>query len=254
MVGAEPMYITAGFILEEGLHIHVLRKIVESMQQAAHEANIKIIAGDTKVVQKNKADGIYINTTGVGFIPPNVKIGGSLAKPGDRVILSGTIGDHGIAVLQARNELEFDSDIKSDVAPLNNMVRNLLKNCNGIHVLRDPTRGGLATSLIEIAIQSQICIEIEEQKIPISSPVHAACEMLGFDPLYIANEGKVIAIVDPKCEETALLAMRSSPYGVNAQTIGTVLDSPKNRVLLRTNIGTRRVLDMLSGELLPRIC
>jgi len=254
MVGADPKYITAGFILEEGLNTGLLRRVVDSMRQAAQEANVEIIAGDTKVVQKNKGDGIYINTTGIGFIPPDVKIGGSLAKPGDRVVLSGTIGDHGIAVLQARNELEFESDIKSDVAPLNKMVRSILKNCNGIHVLRDPTRGGLATSLIEIAIQSEICIEIDEESIPIAPPVKAACEMLGFDPLYIANEGKLIAIVDPGCEEKVIMAMRNSRYGENAQTIGTVLDSPPKRVLLKSNIGTRRVLDMLSGELLPRIC
>lgn len=254
MMGAIPMYITASFILEEGLNLAILKEIVDSMRLAAVEANVEIIAGDTKVVQKNKADGMYINTTGIGFISPDIQISGSKAKPGDRVIISGTIGDHGIAVLQARNELEFDSEIQSDIAPLNQMVRNLVESCVGIHVLRDPTRGGLATSLIEIAIQSGICIEIEEDKIPIAPPVCAACEMLGFDPMYIANEGKLIAIVDPECEEKALMAMRNSRYGINARSIGTVIDTPKNRVLLKTNLGTRRVLDMLSGELLPRIC
>ena len=254
MKGAIPEFITAGFILEEGLEMNILTRIVRSMRIAADEAKVKIIAGDTKVVQKGKADGIYINTSGVGFIYYPKPIGGSYAVPGDKIIISGSLGDHGIAVLQARNELNFETEILSDVAPLNALVKNLLNSCKAIHVLRDPTRGGLATSLVEISLQSKVGIEIIENKLPIKTPVRAACEMLGFDPMYIANEGKLIAIVDESDAERALLSMRKSPYGADAQIIGTVLDLPDNDVILKTSFGSTRVLDMLSGELLPRIC
>jgi hydrogenase expression/formation protein HypE len=254
MLGANPQYLTAGFILEEGLEFRVLERVVASMKAAAEEAGVEIIAGDTKVVQRGKADGIYINTAGIGIIPPGVHISGAQAQPGDVVLLSGPIGDHGIAVLAARGELGFETNVLSDVAPLNHLVSRLLAACPGVHVLRDPTRGGLGTTLNEIAQQSSICIEIEEQAIPVRPEVAAACEMLGFDPLYIANEGKLVAIVAAEQVEQALTAMHADHYGQAAVVIGRVLPSPSGRVLLKTNLGSRRVVDMLAGELLPRIC
>jgi hydrogenase expression/formation protein HypE len=254
MLGAEPRYLTAGFILEEGLEIELLTRVVESMRTAAQEANVQIIAGDTKVVQKGKADGLYINTTGIGLIPDNVNISGTLAQPGDIVIISGTIGDHGIAVLAARGELNFETQIKSDVAPLNDLVKTMLEISTAIHVLRDPTRGGLATSLNEIALQSNVGILINENDIPVKPAVSAACEMLGFDPLYVANEGKLIAIVAPKNADAILSEMRTHPLGVGSVIIGRVTAQSNPRVMLRTAYGTTRIVDMLSGEMLPRIC
>jgi hydrogenase expression/formation protein HypE len=254
MLGAEPRYLTAGFILEEGLEIELLTRVVESMRIAAQEANVQIVAGDTKVVQKGKADGLYINTTGIGLIPADVNISGTLAQPGDIVIISGTIGDHGIAVLAARGELNFETQIKSDVAPLNDLVKTMLEISTEIHVLRDPTRGGLATSLNEIALQSNVGILINENDIPVKPAVSAACEMLGFDPLYVANEGKLIAIVAQQNADAILSAMRTHPLGVDSAIIGQVTDQSNPRVMLRTAYGTTRIVDMLSGEMLPRIC
>jgi len=254
MLGANPLYLSAGFILEEGLEVDVLKKIISSMQAAASEAGIQIVAGDTKVVQKGKADGLFINTTGVGLIQPGLEIGGALARPGDVVILSGSIGDHGIAVLAARGELGFETDVHSDVAPLNHLVASILEVSDGVHVLRDPTRGGLATSLNEIAHQSGVCITIDEDSIPVKPAVLAVCEMLGFDPLYVANEGKLIAIVAQEDAETILSTMRKQPYGEGATIIGDVKESPQGRVLMKTRIGTTRIVDMLAGEMLPRIC
>lgn len=254
MMGAEPLYLTAGFILEEGLQIHLLEKIVESMRVAAKEAGVQIIAGDTKVVQRGKADGLYISTTGVGIIPPGVEIGGALAKPGDSVILSGTIGDHGIAVLEARGELGFASNIQSDVSPLNHLVSEMRNVSRNIHVMRDPTRGGLATTLNEIACQSQVCIQIKEAEIPVKPAVASACEMLGFDPIYIANEGKLVAIVAKEDEHAILQVMKSNRFGEEARIIGEVLKEPKGRMLMKTTLGSTRVVDMPSGEILPRIC
>ena len=252
--GAQPLYLTAGFILEEGLDIAILERVVASMQSAAQEAGVQIIAGDTKVVQKGKADGLYINTAGVGSIPPGLKIGGEHARPGDVVLLSGSIGDHGIAVLSARGELGFESDIASDVAPLNHLIACMLGASQQIHVLRDPTRGGVATSLNEIALQSGVGIILDEESIPIKPAVQAACEMLGFDPLYIANEGKLIAIVAPEDAEKILAAMRSDPHGEEAVVIGRVEEKPAGRVLMKTSLGSTRIVDMLAGEMLPRIC
>ena len=254
MVGAEPSFLTAGFILEEGLEIAVLERIVESMQQAAIEAGVNIVAGDTKVVQNGKADGVFINTSGVGFISNDTKIGGSNARIGDKIIVSGPIGDHGIAVLEARGELGFKSGIVSDVAPLNHLVKGLLEICPEIHVLRDPTRGGLATSLNEIAKQSQVCLEINEELVPIRPPVRAACEMLGFDPFFVANEGKLIAIVDHACADAVVEKMHQTLLGVDAAIIGKVTDRSPGRVLMKTTLGSTRVVEMLSGEMLPRIC
>ena len=254
MMGATPIYLTAGFILEEGFDIDTLQNIVNSMKESAIEANIQIVAGDTKVVQRGHGDGIYINTTGVGIIPQGVDIHGANAKPGNVVIISGPIGEHGLAVLTARNELGFETIINSDVAPLNHLIHDLLKRGLKIRVLRDPTRGGLATSLNEIAEQSNVCIKIYEDKIPVTQHVEALCELLGFDPLYIANEGKVIVIVENEDVDEVLMSMRSHPYGKLSTIIGEVTDSPKNHVLLQTTYGTTRIVDPLSGELLPRIC
>jgi len=254
MMGAQPSYLTASFILEEGLNIEILQNVLESMKDSAAESAIQIIAGDTKVVEKGKADSLYINTAGVGILPPGVNIHGANSQPGDIVILSGTIGDHGIAVLEARGDLGFKSSITSDIAPLNGIVQDILKITDQIHTMRDPTRGGLATSLNEVAKQSQVCIEIYETKIPINPAVLSACEMLGFDPLYIANEGKFLLIVPEVFVEPILQKMKSHRYGQDAVIIGRVRANPKGRVLMRTSIGTTRVVDILSGELLPRIC
>ena len=255
MMGATPLYLTAGFILEEGLRVEVLEKVIASMRSAAAEAGVHIVAGDTKVVQKGKADSLYINTSGVGIIEPGIVIGGNQAQPGDIVILSGPIGDHGIAVLAARGELGFTTDIISDISPLNHLVTAMLKaGKKSIHVLRDPTRGGLATTLNEIARQSQVGIHLNENSIPVQPGVSAACEMLGFDPLFVANEGKLVAIVAKERAEDVLNAMRTSRYGENAVIIGEVKPDPAGRVLMRTAIGSSRIVDMLAGEMLPRIC
>jgi hydrogenase expression/formation protein HypE len=240
--------------LEEGLDVDILCKVVDSMQLAAMEANVQIIAGDTKVVQNGKADGLYINTTGIGIIPNNINISGSRAQPGDVVIISGSIGDHGIAVLAARGELNFGTKITSDVAPLNDLISTMLDATTEIHVLRDPTRGGLATSLNEIAVQSKVGIRIYEDAVPVKSAVAAACEMLGFDPLYVANEGKLIAIVEKNIADELLSVIKNHPLGSDASIIGTVTENPGDHVTLRTSFGTTRMVDMLSGEMLPRIC
>ena len=254
MVGAIPLYLTVGFILEEGLEIGILERILQSMQEAAHESGIIIVAGDTKVVQHGKADGLYINTSGVGQINPNIHVSGANAQPGDVVILSGSVGDHGIAVLQARGELGFDSEITSDIAPLNQLTQAMLSVCPDIHVLRDPTRGGLATSLNEIAHQSKVGIIVKESDIPVRPAVAVACEMLGFDPLYIANEGKLIAIVPEDAQGIILSTMQKTKYGESSRVIGRVVADYPGKVLLITGIGSTRILDALSGELLPRIC
>ncbi len=255
MMGATPLYLTASFILEEGLVIADLEKIVASMEIAAKEAEVMIVAGDTKVVEKGKADQVYISTAGFGVIPSSRGlISGCNAQPGDKVILSGTIGDHGIAVLSARNELSFDSDITSDVAPLNDLIEKMLTVAPNTHVLRDPTRGGLATSLIEIARQSHVSIVIHEDTIPVKPSVKAACEMLGFDPLYLANEGKFIAIVPAGEADIALSALTCHRYGKDAKLIGHVGSIDPESVILQTPYGSSRLLSMLAGELLPRIC
>ncbi len=254
MSGAEPVCITASFIIEEGFAVAELEKIARSMSLAAEEAGIFVAAGDTKVVEKGKADGLFISTTGIGFIPDQLSIHGANAQPGDAVLISGTLGDHGIAVLSARGELGFETQIESDVAPLNSLIKALTGVIKDIHVLRDPTRGGLATTLNEIAVQSNVNITIEETAIPITKSVGAACELLGFDPLYVANEGKVIVILPEQYAEHTLSIMKSHKYGKNAARIGTVNAEPKNLVLLKTRIGSNRVLDVMAGEMLPRIC
>lgn len=254
MLGAKPLYLTAGFILEEGLQMNTLQRVIESMGQAAEEAGVQIVAGDTKVVQKGKADGLYITTAGVGVIRDGISVSGANAKAGDAIILSGTIGDHGIAVLGARGELGFESSIQSDVAPLNHLIEVMLNASPNIHVLRDPTRGGLATTLNEIATQSNVGIILKEESIPVHPEVDAACEMLGFDPLYIANEGKLICFVPREDAKKVLAVMKKTHYGEGAVLIGEVANEPKGRVLMNTAIGSTRVVDMLAGEMLPRIC
>ncbi len=254
MSGAVPLFLTAGFIIEEGLPVEVLERVAASMQAAAEEAGVVFVAGDTKVAEKGKADGLFVNTTGIGWLPAGRKIGGEMAQPGDAVLISGTLGDHGIAVLGARGDLGFETGVQSDVAPLNGLIRDVLAAAPGVHVLRDPTRGGLATTLNEIAVQSECGIWLDEKAIPVDPTVQATCEMLGFDPLYVANEGKVIVIVPEAEAGAALAAMRAHPYGRNAARIGAIrADSPR-RVLLRTLIGGTRILDLLAGEMLPRIC
>jgi hydrogenase expression/formation protein HypE len=254
MLGAEPAYLTAGFILEEGLEMDVLDRVAASMQAAAQEAGVQIVAGDTKVVERGKADGLYINTTGVGVIPAGRTIGGAQARPGDVVILSGPIGDHGMAVLAARGDLGFEVDVQSDVAPLNKLIAAMLESGAGIHVLRDPTRGGLATTLNEIAMQSGVSILLEEETIPVRPQVAAVCEVLGFDPLYVANEGKMVAVLPAEDAGRVLEVMRRRRYGEGSVHIGQVLADSPGRVLMKTRLGSTRVVDRLAGEMLPRIC
>jgi hydrogenase expression/formation protein HypE len=256
MSGAHVKYLTASFILEEGLALADLERIAQSMQAAALEAGVLIVAGDTKVAEKGKADGIFISTSGVGFVDADCTIGGASAQPGDAVIVSGSMGDHGIAVLAARNQLGFTTTIQSDVAPLNNLIQSILQAAPDVHVLRDPTRGGLATTLNEIALQSKVDIQLEETAIPVKREVRAACEMLGFDPLYVANEGKVIVILPQKQAQAALDALQAHPLGQDAALVGQVnaCAGTTPRVSMHTLIGGTRIVDMLSGEMLPRIC
>lgn len=254
VMGATPLYLTVGFILEEGLPLDTLQRVVNSMKRAAAEAGVQIVSGDTKVVQRGKGDGLYISSTGVGILSEGRKIGGAQARPGDVVLLSGPMGDHGVAVLAARGELGFETDIQSDCAPLNGLIADLLAACPDVHVLRDPTRGGVATTLNEIAKQSGVGITLFEKTLPVRPAVAAVCEMLGFDPLYVANEGKVLVILPRESADRALEVMRNSRYGKEAVLIGEVSDSPPGRVLMKTAIGSTRVVDMLAGEMLPRIC
>ncbi|HOV87411.1 MAG TPA: hydrogenase expression/formation protein HypE [Syntrophobacteraceae bacterium] len=254
MLGAKPLYLTAGFILEEGLPRDLLELVVFSMADAAREAGVSVVAGDTKVVQRGKADKIFINTSGIGVVPEGIRIGGQYARPGDAVILNGTIGDHGMAVLCKREGLAFENEILSDAASLYGLIGRMIETCPDIHVLRDPTRGGVATTLNEIAQQSRVGIRLFEEALPVREDVIGACEMLGLDPLYVANEGKVLACVPPESARKVLEVMRSHPLGTRACVIGEVDSSDPGRVFLRTRIGGHRLVDMLRGEQLPRIC
>jgi len=254
MVGAKPLYLTASAIIEEGFPLLELERIVDSMKKAAQAAGVEIVAGDTKVVEKGGADKIFLTTSGVGSIDSGIDISSKNAQVGDRIILSGTIGDHGIAILSARENLNFRTKVKSDSQPLNGIVSEILKVSKKVHTLRDPTRGGLATTLNEIAEQSKVGIEIEENKIPIKEEVKGVCEMLGLDPLYIANEGKLVAFVPEKDCEKILNVLRKNRYGKDANVIGRVVSQHKGRVVVKTSVGGERVLDMLTGEQLPRIC
>ncbi len=254
MSGARPLWLTVAFILEEGLEMETLERVVRSMAEAAREAGVQVVAGDTKVVERGHGDGIYINTTGVGIVPEGIEIGPDRARPGDVALLSGTIGDHGIAVLSKREGLEFETELLSDSAALNGLVETLLAAAPHTHCLRDPTRGGLSAALNELATTSEVGIEIEEAAVPVRPAVAAACEMLGFDPLTVANEGKLIAFVLSDEAEPALEALQAHPLGREAARIGVVTEEHAGMVLARTPIGGRRVVDMPLGELLPRIC
>ncbi len=254
MNGAKPLYLSLSMIIEEGFSLSELGRIVKSIKVAAEEARVDIITGDTKVVNQGQADKLFINTSGIGVIPFGIDISGANARAGDKIILSGTIGDHGIAVMSQREELKFEVPVESDCAPLNKLVAQMLNSSPRIHCLRDPTRGGLATTLNEFAQQSNIGITIEENKIPIKEGVKAACELLGFDPVYVANEGKLVAIVEPVDADKILAQMKQNNYGRDAAIIGEVTNEHSRRVVMRTKLGHSRIVDMLSGELLPRIC
>ncbi len=255
MMGAEPLYLSVGFVLEEGLPLETLDRIVGSMARAARAASVPIVCGDTKVVERGKADSVYINTTGIGKLDPEFAPAPERATLGDRVIVSGPIGRHGIAVMAVREGLEFEVEIESDAATLYPLVVNLRHSVgDSVHVLRDPTRGGLATALNEIAAAAGVGIELEGDRLPIPEPVNAACEILGFDPLYVANEGILLAFVDQAAAEPALEALRSHPLGSEAAVIGRVVGGHSGLVTLRTTIGGTRVVDMLPGDQLPRIC
>ena len=254
MSGAKPLYLSLSFIIEEGLPQDELNEIVDSVQKAAQEAGVKIITGDTKVVHRGSADKLFINTAGIGIIPKGIDISGSNARPGDKVILSGTIGDHGIAVLSQREGVRFSTQLESDCAPLGGLVAEMLEASSNIHCLRDPTRGGLATTLNELARQSKVSIRIEEEKVPVREEVLAGCEMLGFDPLYVANEGKLVAIVADEDADKILKAMRGNHYGKDAAIIGEVRAENPGRVVMKTWLGASRIIDMLAGDPLPRIC
>jgi hydrogenase expression/formation protein HypE len=254
MSGARPLYLSLSAIIEEGFLLSELEQIVQSIKKAAEEAEVSIIAGDTKVVNRGQADKLFITTSGVGIISPGVDISGANARVGDKVLLSGTIGDHGIAVMSQREGLKFSMTLKSDCAPLNKLVSQMMEVSSTIHCMRDPTRGGLATTLNELARQSKAGIVVEEVKIPVKEEVKAACELLGLDPVYVANEGKLVAIVDPADADKILAQMRKNSYGRDAAIIGEVTNEHQGKVIMKTKLGPSRIVDMLSGELLPRIC
>ena len=254
MCGGLPMYLSAGLVIEEGFLISDLEKIIKSMGAAAGKAGVKVVTGDTKVVPKGAADKIFINTSGIGLIPDNVDVGCEKALPGDKILLSGTIADHGITVLTQREGMTFTSSIKSDTAPLNRMVEKIFTASNNVHVLRDPTRGGVGTSLNEIAEKSKSGIRIYENKIPVKNEVRGICELLGFDPLYIANEGKLLAFISPEDADKVLATVREDEFGRDACIIGEVVSGHPGKVFLETGIGGTRMVDMLTGEQLPRIC
>jgi hydrogenase expression/formation protein HypE len=254
MSGARPLYLAAAFILEEGLPMDELARVVESMRSAAAESGVQLVTGDTKVVDRGKADRLFITTTGIGIIDDGVRISASAARPGDAVILSGTIGDHGMAVLSQRENLEFEGTIESDTAPLHGLVAAMLRASSDIHCLRDPTRGGLATTLNELAAQSNVGITIDEAAIAVNDAVRGACEVLGLDPLYVANEGKLVAIVGADAAEAVVRSMQGHPLGTGARIIGHVTGEHPKMVLMNTGIGGTRVVDVMFGEQLPRIC
>ena len=254
MVGATPLYLSLAFIIEEGLPLSDLTKVVDSIKESTTEAGVTVITGDTKVVNHGTADKLFINTAGIGTVPAGLNVSGHNARPGDMLILSGTVGDHGIAVLSQREGVNFATELKSDCAPLNSLVAEMLTVSDNIHCLRDPTRGGLATTLNEIAEQSDVSIRIDEEKVPIREEVASACEMLGLDPLYVANEGKLIAAVAPEDAEKILKQMKKHRYGRYAAIIGEVKEENPGRVVMKTGLGTTRIIDMLVGEPLPRIC
>ena len=255
--GARPLYLSCGFILEEGYPMADLRRICDSMAKAACEAGVALVTGDTKVVNRGHGDGVFINTSGVGAVPAGVELGGAKCEPGDKVLVSGTLGDHGITIMSCRESLSFTADVESDAAPLNHLVSDVLAVAPGTRCFRDPTRGGLASTLNELADQSRVDFEVEEERVPVRPSVRGACDMLGYDPLQVANEGKMVCVVPPDQAGAALEAMRANRYGVDAALIGEVVPIRSDRgpkVLIRNAFGGRRILDMLVGEQLPRIC
>lgn len=254
MGGAEPLFLSLAFILEEGLPLAVLRRVVESVRESAARAGVVVVTGDTKVVEKGSGDGLFVNTSGIGLVPGGLRLSADQARPGDVVLLSGTIGDHGITILSQREGLNFESEIRSDTVALHGLVADMLAVSSEIRCLRDPTRGGLSSSLNEIADRSNAGIEIEESAISIRDEVQGACEMLGLDPLYVANEGKLVAIAAPTVAEAILEAMRRNPLGRDAQIIGSVSEGHPRMVTMRTRLGTSRIVDLLTGDQLPRIC
>jgi hydrogenase expression/formation protein HypE len=254
MSGATPLYLTAAFIIEEGFPLADLARIADSMAAAAKEAGVSVVTGDTKVVERGKGDGVFIATTGIGVVPPGVDPSGDKARPGDVVLVSGSMGDHGVAIMSAREGLSFETDLLSDSAALNGMVADIIAVAPGVHVLRDPTRGGLSATLNEIAWQSGVGIRLREDDIPVKPEVAAACELLGLDPLNVANEGKLIAVCAAEDAGAVLVALRAHPLGADAAIIGEVVEDPHHFVQLETAFGGRRIVDWLSGEQLPRIC
>ncbi|KAA3631058.1 MAG: hydrogenase expression/formation protein HypE, partial [Proteobacteria bacterium] len=254
MAGARPLYLAAGFILEEGFSLADLDRIVAGMARASKAAGVPVVTGDTKVVEKGKGDGVFITTTAVGVVPEGIAISGDRARPADAVLVSGTVGDHGVAIMSSRENLEFETSIVSDSAALHTLVADMVAVAPDIHCLRDPTRGGLATTLNELARQSGVGIRIEEDRIPIREEVAAACELLGLDPLYVANEGKLICICADRDADGVLAVMRAHPLGAGAARIGTVVEDAHCFVQMETTLGGSRVVDWLAGEQLPRIC
>jgi len=254
MIGAVPSYLSLSLIIEEGFSLNRLERIISSARDAAEEASVQIVTGDTKVVEHGAADQLFITTSGIGWIPKGVHLSGLHAKPGDAVLLSGFLGDHEIAVLSQREGFEFEADLKSDCAPLNSLVARMLRVCPDLRCLRDPTRGGLATTLNEIASGSGVGVVLEEERIPVRESVRGTCELLGLDPLYLANEGKLVAICPPHEADKVLQAMRAHPLGQHAEIIGRVTEENPKRVTLHTLIGGHRVVDMLTGAQYPRIC
>lgn len=254
MAGAQPLYLSASFIIEEGFALSALKRIVDSMADAAREAGVPIVTGDTKVVERGSCDGVFITTTGIGVVAPGVEIDGAKARPGDAILISGTVGDHGAAILSERESLALDTEIRSDTAALHGLVAQMLASVPGVRVLRDPTRGGLATTLNEIAKQSGVGMLLEEAAIPVLPQVDAVCELLGLDPLYVANEGKLIAICADEHADALVSAMRAHPLGAQAVRIGSVTEDPHGFVQMHTRFGGKRIVDWLTGEQLPRIC
>jgi hydrogenase expression/formation protein HypE len=254
MCGATPLFISLALIIEEGFPMTALTRILQSIHRAAGEAGVTVVTGDTKVVPKGTADGLFINTSGIGLIPEDVTIGSTGARPGDKIILSGTMADHGMTIMTQREGLAFDSPIESDSAPLNRMVAQILAASPNVHVLRDPTRGGVGTTLNEIAESSEVGIVLQESQLPIREAVAGVCELLGFDPLYVANEGKLLGFVAAEDADAVLAAIQSDRYGREACIIGEVTAEHPGQVVMETRIGGRRIVDMLTGEQLPRIC
>ena len=255
--GAVPKYLSCGFILEEGFPVADLKRICKSMAEMAKEAGVHIVTGDTKVVNRGHGDGVFINTSGIGFIPEGVNLSGAFCKPGDKVLVTGTMGDHGITIMSCREELSFNADIQTDAAPLNHLIAEVIAAAPDTRCFRDPTRGGLASTLNELAAQSGVDFIVEEGAVPVKDAVLGACEMLGYDVYQVANEGKMVCVVPAEQAEAALAAMRANKYGADAAIIGEVVETPEERdprVSIRTGFGSLRIMDMLVGEQLPRIC